>query len=124
MPGRRVDGFDVSDVYDATHEAVARARRGDGPSLLDVKLERYYPHEQGISDAMRLPEQVAWLKANRDPIMLLRAKIANRGEIPEGELSTIDKDADELIDEAVSEAKSAPPPPLSALLTDVYHAYT
>jgi len=38
------------------------------PVFLDVKLERYYPHEQGISDAMRLPNHVAWLKANSDPI--------------------------------------------------------
>jgi TPP-dependent pyruvate/acetoin dehydrogenase alpha subunit len=123
MPGRRVDGFDVSDVCDATHEAVARARRGEGPSLLDVKLERYYPHEQGISDAMRLPEHVAWLKANSDPITLLRTKIVSQREISDGELGTIDREVNELIDEAVAEAKSAPPPPVSELLTDVYRAY-
>jgi len=123
MPGRRVDGFNVCDVYDAAHEAVARARRGEGPSLLDVKLERYYPHEQGISDAMRLPNHVAWLKANSDPITLLRTKITSAGEISESELSAIDKAVDVLIDEAVAKAQSAPPPPVSELLTDVYHAY-
>jgi TPP-dependent pyruvate/acetoin dehydrogenase alpha subunit len=123
MPGRRVDGFDVADVYDAMHEAVIRARSGAGPTLLDVKLERYYPHEQGISDAMRLPEHLAWLKANRDPISMLRTKMLGTPEISDGELNTIDKEIDALIDEAVAQAKSAPPPPVSQLLTDVYLAY-
>jgi len=123
MPGRRVDGFDVADVYDAMHEAVIRARSGAGPTLLDVKLERYYPHEQGISDAMRLPEHLAWLKANRDPISMLRTKMLGTPEIPDCELNTIDKEIDALIDEAVAQAKSAPPPPVSQLLTDVYLAY-
>jgi len=123
MPGRRVNGFDVFDVYDAAHEAVSGARNGKGPSLLDVKLERYYPHEQGISDAMRLPGHVDWLKANSDPITLLRTQMLGKGEISEQELHTIDHDVDALIDAAVREAQSAPPPPLSQLLTDVYVAY-
>lgn len=123
MPGRRVDGFDVYDVSDAMHDAVARARRGEGPSLLDVKLERYYPHEQGISDAMRLPEQLAWLKANRDPITLLRTRILGMKEIVERELEEIDAQVEALINAAVAEAKAAPPIPVSQLLTDVYLSY-
>jgi pyruvate dehydrogenase E1 component alpha subunit len=123
MPGRRVDGFEFLDVYDAVHDAVARARNGKGPSLLDVKLEGYYPHEQGVSDAMRLPEHLAWLKANRDPLKLLRSRMLNTNEITEDELEEIDRAIGVLIDDAVAEAKAAPPPPVSQLLTDVYLAY-
>jgi acetoin:2,6-dichlorophenolindophenol oxidoreductase subunit alpha len=122
MPGRRVDGFNVLDVYDAAHEAVARARAGGGPSVLDVKLERYYPHEQGISDAMRLPGHVEWLKANRDPISTFSARILEKG-VAQDELAKIDQEVDELIEGAVTESKAAPPVAVSELLTDVYLAY-
>ncbi|KKM01083.1 hypothetical protein LCGC14_1797930, partial [marine sediment metagenome] len=44
MPGRRVDGMDVSAVYDAVGEAVGRARKGEGPSLIECKTYRYYDH--------------------------------------------------------------------------------
>jgi TPP-dependent pyruvate/acetoin dehydrogenase alpha subunit len=123
MPGRRVDGFDVVDVYDAAHDAVARARGGEGPSLLDIKLERYYPHEQGISDAMRLPGHVEWLKANRDPITLLRKRMLSTQKIFDRDLESLDREIEALIDGAVVAAKSAPPIPVAELLTDVYLTY-
>jgi pyruvate dehydrogenase E1 component alpha subunit len=123
MPGRRVDGFDVIDVYDAVHDAVARARDGEGPSLLDVKLERYYPHEQGISDAMRLPGHVEWLKANRDPITMLRKRMLGTEKIFDQDLESLDREIEALIDDAVVTAKSAPPIPVGELLTDVYLTY-
>lgn len=123
MPGRRVDGFDVIDVSAAMHEAVARARRGEGPSLLDVKLERYYPHEQGISDAMRAPGHVEWLKAHKDPIKLLKSKLLGEHGVAEGELHKIDEEVDALVEEATVEAKAAPPVSVSELLTDIYVSY-
>ncbi|MER9708333.1 thiamine pyrophosphate-dependent dehydrogenase E1 component subunit alpha [Mesorhizobium sp. M0204] len=123
MPGRRVDGSDVFDVYDAVREAVERARLGDGPSLLDIKVERFHPHEEGVSDAMRLREQLEWAKANRDPIKNLKARMLSAGAIKQSELEEIDRKIERLIDEAVVEAKAAPPIPVSQLLTDVYHTY-
>ena len=88
-----------------------------------MKLERFYPHEQGISDAMRLPGHVDWLKANKDPIKLFNAKMSGTHEVAESEVTEIDEDIDALVDEAVVEAKAAPPVPVSELLTDVYHTY-
>jgi pyruvate dehydrogenase E1 component alpha subunit len=123
MPGRRVDGFDFFDVFAAMDEAVARARRGEGPSLLDVKLERYYPHEQGISDAMRAPGHVEWLKAHKDPIKLLKTKMLSEHGIAEDELHKIDAEVDALVEEATVEAKTAPPVSVSELLTDIYISY-
>jgi len=123
MPGQRVDGFDFFAVYGAVHDAAARARRGDGPTLLDVKLERFYPHEQGISDAMRLPGHVEWLKEHSDPLKKLRTQILTPHGIQEGELHKIDQEVEKLIDDAVVEAISAPQVAISELLSDVYVSY-
>jgi acetoin:2,6-dichlorophenolindophenol oxidoreductase subunit alpha len=123
MTGRKVDGFDLYEVYDAVHEAVSRARKGEGPSLLDVKLERFYPHEQGISDAMRLPGHVEWLKEHSDCLKLLKAKMLATPGITEAELAAVDREVEALVDGAVRDSNAAPMVPVSELMTDVYVSY-
>lgn len=123
MPGRRVDGADVFEVYDAVREAVERARSGEGPTLLHILVERFHPHEEGVSDAMRLPEQLEWAKENRDPIKNLKARMLTSEVITQSALDEIDRNIERLIDQAVIEAKAAPTIPLDQLLTDVYHTY-
>jgi TPP-dependent pyruvate/acetoin dehydrogenase alpha subunit len=123
IPGRRVDGFDFFDMHDAAHEAVSRARAGQGPSVIDVKFERFNPHEEGIKDTHRLPEHVAWLKENKDPIDLFRTRVTESGELDSAQLDAIDGEVGALIEEAVAEAKAAPPVSVDQLLTDVYVSY-
>ena len=110
-------------MHDAVREAVSRARAGEGPSLIDVRFERFNPHEEGIKDTHRLAEHVAWLKENKDPITLFRTRVTESGEIEGGQLDAIDAEVGALIEEAVTEAKAAPPISVDQLLTDMYVSY-
>jgi pyruvate dehydrogenase E1 component alpha subunit len=124
MPGRRVSGADFFDVYDAASEAVARARSGGGPSLLYLTdFERFYPHEQGISDAMRPPAHLEWIKQNRDPIKLFVARVTKSRELSQSQLDAIDEDIKTLVEAALAAAKVAPAISADHLLTDVYASY-
>ena len=66
---------------------------------------------------------MAWLKENKDPIELFRARVTESGELDAGQLEAIDTEIGSLVEEAVSEAKAAPPIPVDQLLTDVYVSY-
>jgi TPP-dependent pyruvate/acetoin dehydrogenase alpha subunit len=124
MSGRRVCGADFFEVYEAAGEAVARARDGGGPSLLHLTdFERFYPHEQGISDAMRPPDHVKWIKENRDPLKMFIARVTTSGQLKEGELGAIDKEVTALVEGVLAEAKAAPDVSAETLLTDVYVSY-
>jgi Pyruvate/2-oxoglutarate dehydrogenase complex, dehydrogenase (E1) component, eukaryotic type, alpha subunit len=119
MPGVTVDGNDVIAVYEATREAVNRARRGDGPSLLEFKTWRWHGHFEGDPAIYKDPkEQAEWLK--KDPIarlgdMLIRQKLATQAE-----LDAMKAKSEALIDAAVQYAEESPWPEISELYTDVY----
>jgi acetoin:2,6-dichlorophenolindophenol oxidoreductase subunit alpha len=124
MSGRRVCGANFFEVYEAAGEAVARARDGGGPSLLHLTdFERFYPHEQGISDAMRPPEHLKWIKENRDPLKIFISCVTTSGQLKEGELSAVNKEVTELVEGVLAEAKAAPDISAENLLTDVYVSY-
>jgi TPP-dependent pyruvate/acetoin dehydrogenase alpha subunit len=124
MPGRRVCGADFFEVCEAAGEAVARARGGGGPSLLYLTdFERFYPHEQGISDAMRPPEHLQWIKENRDPLKIFVSRVTASSQLKQGELSAIDQEVTALVEGVLREAKAAPDISAENLLTDVYVSY-
>jgi TPP-dependent pyruvate/acetoin dehydrogenase alpha subunit len=122
MPGVTVDGLDVFAVYEAAGEAIARARRGEGPSLIECKTYRYHGHFVGDTMTYRTKEEVASYRA-RDAIQALRRSIEQRGIATAAELDAIDKEVQELIDDAwrVAEAASLPTP--EEALSDVYVNY-
>src|SRR5947209_14796109 len=74
MPGVSVDGLDVLAVYEAAGEAIARARRGEGPSLIECKTYRYYGHFEGDAITYRTKEELASFMA-RDPIKAVRQSL-------------------------------------------------
>ncbi len=123
MPGVVVDGHDFFAVHEAAGEAVKRARDGSGPTLIEVKLNRYYGHFEGDAQTYRGKDEVKNLRATRDCLDLFRAKVTSAKLVEDSELDAIDSDVGALIDDAVDKAKAAPRPPADELLTDVYVSY-
>ncbi|HZO75655.1 MAG TPA: thiamine pyrophosphate-dependent dehydrogenase E1 component subunit alpha [Ktedonobacteraceae bacterium] len=123
MPGVTVDGLDVFAVYEAAHEAVARARRGEGPSLIECKTYRYFGHFEGDTVTYRTKEELASYR-DRDPIKAMRRTLEQRSIASSGELDAIDKDVAQRIDDAWTYAEAAPLPAPEDALTDVYVSYS
>jgi acetoin:2,6-dichlorophenolindophenol oxidoreductase subunit alpha len=122
MPGVIVDGFDFFAVHEAAGEAVARAREGGGPTLVEVKFTRYYGHFEGDSQLYR-GEEVAQARDKQDCLKRFRARVTESGQLTNEQLDTVDREVAELIDRAVEEAKAAPKPGADDLVTDVYVSY-
>jgi acetoin:2,6-dichlorophenolindophenol oxidoreductase subunit alpha len=122
MPGVIIDGFDFFAVHEAAAEAIARARTGGGPTLLEMKFTRYYGHFEGDQQTYRAGE-VARARAELDCLLRFRREVTDAGQLTGADLDAIDAEAATLIDEAVEEAKAAPEPTPDDLLTDVYVTY-
>lgn len=105
-----VDGNDVLAVYRAAGEAVARARSGEGPTLIECKTYRTRSHAEGMRDAgYRTAEEIAaWKK--RDPIKMFRAWLLEEGGASEADLATIEDETAALAADAVEFAKASPYP--------------
>jgi acetoin:2,6-dichlorophenolindophenol oxidoreductase subunit alpha len=123
MPGAIVDGHDFFAVYEAAGEAVKRARSGGGPSLIEIKVNRYFGHFEGDQQTYRGPDEVKKLRETKDCLLLFRQKVTNQGELTDKELDQIDEQVKAEVADAVDFAKGAPKPEAPDLLTDVYVAY-
>ncbi len=124
MPGFNVDGMDVFAVYDAAGQAVARARAGEGPSLLECRTYRYYGHtvfDNPLSYRTR-EEEEHW--RNRDPLIQFRNTVLPLGEITAEELDQIDKDAADLMEDAIQFADASNWPEPAEVYEDVYVDYS
>ncbi|MFT7652501.1 MAG: TPP-dependent pyruvate/acetoin dehydrogenase alpha subunit [Limisphaerales bacterium] len=121
MPGVIVDGMDVIAVYEAAGEAIARARAGEGPTLLECKTYRYYDHVgvRGMGLTYRTDAEVEeWKK--KDPIDQFEARLAEQDILTaEAALAVHDEVLAEIAT-AVQFAEDSPYPDASALLEDVY----
>ncbi|NMH96129.1 thiamine pyrophosphate-dependent dehydrogenase E1 component subunit alpha [Pseudonocardia acidicola] len=122
MPGVIVDGFDFFAVYEAAGEAIARAREGGGPTLIEVKFTRYFGHFEGDQQLYR-GDEVAQARDKLDCLKRFRGRVTETGQLTNDQLDAVDVEVAKLIDEAVVEAKAAPKPGPADLLTDVYVSY-
>ncbi len=123
MEGFEVDGHDFFAVYEAARDVIAKARDGGGPSLLHVKLNRYFGHFEGDAMTYRGDGEVDGLRQKRDSLVIFRERVAETGLLESAEMDEIDKSVAGLVDEAVSESVAAPPPTRADLTTDVYVSY-
>lgn len=118
MEAAIVDGNDADEVYRAAGAAVARARSGGGPTLVEAKTYRHGGHSRTDPGHYRPAEEVAaWLA--RDPIPLYRRRLLGFG-IAEAALDAVEAEVLAAVDAATETAKASPPPPDSALETDVF----
>jgi len=122
MPGVIVDGFDFFAAHEAAREAIARAREGGGPTLIEMKFTRYFGHFEGDQQTYRADE-VARARAEFDCLKRFADRVTETGELSRADLDAVDAEVATLIDAAVADAKAAPLPTEADLLTDVYVRY-
>lgn len=121
IPGVAIQENDVIAVYEAAGEAVARARRGDGPSLIEVHTDRFLGHFQGDPEVYRDPEEVPRLK-QADPILRLREQLLSQGWLNAEQDAETQRKAQATVDEAIAFARQSPYPQPQAALEDVFVA--
>jgi pyruvate dehydrogenase E1 component alpha subunit len=119
MPGVIVDGQDIDAVHAATSEAVERARRGEGPSLLEMKTYRYRGHSRSDPAKYRPEGELDAWKA-RDPIELLGQKVIAAGLMGPNDAGEIRAEIQADIDAAAERAAAAPFPTLEETRPYVY----
>jgi TPP-dependent pyruvate/acetoin dehydrogenase alpha subunit len=113
-----IDGNDADAVYRTARTAYARARAGDGPSLIECMTYRHSGHSRADPAKYRPEGELdEWKK--RDPIKLYRDRLAQFG-VGEDTILGIEAEVRRGIDEATETCKAAPPPPADILFTDVY----
>jgi acetoin:2,6-dichlorophenolindophenol oxidoreductase subunit alpha len=121
MPGVTVDGNDLPAVAAAARSAVARARGGDGPSLVECKTYRLRGHSKSDRNLYRTKDEIdAWRK--RDPIARVESELVTHRRFTSSELAEIAKVAQSTIERALEFAKSSPDPDPAELTRDVYAA--
>ena len=118
LPAEVLDGNDVVVVRDVVARAAARARAGEGPTVLEAKTYRHFGHSRTDPASYRPAEEVRqWL--SRDPLDIARARLAALG-VPVESVTAADERAARTVEEAVATARAAPGPDPGAALTDVW----
>jgi TPP-dependent pyruvate/acetoin dehydrogenase alpha subunit len=123
LPGLTIDGNDVLAVCEATRAAVDRARRGEGPSLLECKTYRWYFHAMRNTpppETRPAAEIAEWKE--RDPIVRLAADLIARRLITESDLGSLQRKVQADLQEAVAFADNSPFPDPKDILVDMFAA--
>ena len=119
IPGVTVDGNDVLAVREAAGKLIERARKGEGPSILECKTWRHHGHFEGDPGDYKLAEQQEeWL--GKDPLPCFRSYLADTQKITIKEIEGIEEKIDRRIADAVDFAMNSPEPEPESLLEDVY----
>ncbi|NNH68549.1 thiamine pyrophosphate-dependent dehydrogenase E1 component subunit alpha [Nocardia uniformis] len=119
FPGVRVDGNDPVAMYGAAREAIARARAGEGPTLLEAMTFRFYGHQMSDQNEYMQPGELAAARA-ADPVPRMRDWLIAEGIATAAELDAVEAEQKAAIADAVEFADASPLPDLSEALTDVY----
>jgi len=117
IPSVQVDGMDLFAVREATEEAIERARRGGGPSLIEAMTYRYGGQYEGDTQTYKPPKEVAWWR-DQDP--LLRFRVATKERLDADGLDEIEREVADEVAAAFVAAEAAPWPDLSQVTADVY----
>jgi TPP-dependent pyruvate/acetoin dehydrogenase alpha subunit len=119
FPGISIDGNDILAVYEAAQTAIARARAGEGPTLLECKTYRWYGHSEIDPAKYRMKEEVeAWKK--RDPVAMFEKQLIEKKLLTEASKKEIATQTTAEIDEAVEFAEQSPYPDASELTDHIW----
>lgn len=119
MPSAAVDGMNVESVHDSVTEAAERARKGDGPTLLEFRTYRYKGHSMSDPAKYRTREELNEYK-DKDPIEQVRSSILTKKYASEDDLKKIEKKVKDIVDESVKFAEESEFPPVEQAFEDVY----
>jgi 2-oxoisovalerate dehydrogenase E1 component len=119
IPGETVDGMNVLMVRKAVAEAVARARSGNGPTIVECLTYRYYGHSHSDPRAYRTREEEKEFR-DKDPIKQLNRDMAAIGFLEEGEFEQMEEVVEEKLDQAMQFSEECPPPDPNQIETDVF----
>ena len=120
IPGINVDGNDPMAVYEVTQQALARARSGEGPTVIDALTYRWEGHSRNDPGTdYRTKEEIAEWKA-RDPVLLVRGQLIAMGAQTEESLEAVEQAARAKVDAAIEFAKASPHPKAEDVLKYTY----
>ncbi len=119
MPSKAVDGMTCEEVHKAMDEAVERARKGEGPTFLEIRTYRYRGHSMSDPAKYRTKEELEEYRS-QDPIEKVKNTILSKKYLTEAELEAIDSRIKAVVNESVDFAENSPWPAESELFTDVY----
>lgn len=117
MPGVRVDGMNVLEVYQATQEAVDRAKKGEGPTLIECDTYRKYGHFEGDEQKVKSPND---RNADKNATVEFRKQAIEEGWLTEEEADDIEKTAEQAVEDAVKFAYESELPDEDSLYKDVF----
>lgn len=117
MPGVRVDGMDVVEVYKATQEAVERAKKGEGPTLIECDTYRKYGHFEGDEQKVKSPDD---RNADKNTTVEFRKRAIEENWLTEKEADEIEKAAEQAVEDAVKFAEESELPDEDSLYKDVF----
>lgn len=120
MPGYVVDGNDIFAMMNTAYEAVERARRGAGPSLIEAKTYRWKGHSKSDAKKYRTREEELEWRAKRDPIERMKQALIAQGVVTALEAAGLEAKARAEIEAAVQFAENSPMPSIDLLEEDVY----
>lgn len=120
---READGNDFFAVHEVARELVDKARNGGGPSAVIFETNRYYGHFEGDPQRYRAEGEVEKARATSDCLTGFRDRVLAAGLLEPDAFERLDREVATLIDEAVAEARAAPPPDPADVLEDVYIDY-
>ncbi len=119
MPSKRVDGMSVEEVHDAMDESVKRARKGDGPTFLEICTYRYKGHSMSDPAKYRTKEEVENFKS-KDPVEVVLKTIYDKKYASEKEIEAIHDRIKNIVEESVRFAEESPYPEVDELYKDIY----
>jgi pyruvate dehydrogenase E1 component alpha subunit len=119
MPSKAVDGMTCETVHEAIEEAAVRARKGDGPTLLEMKTYRYKGHSMSDAQTYRTKDEVKEYIA-KDPIEKVLATIKKNKWMSDADIEAAEKKVEDIVNESVQFGEESPYPTADELFKDVY----
>jgi TPP-dependent pyruvate/acetoin dehydrogenase alpha subunit len=119
MPGVTVDGMDSGAVQATLREAVARAKAGDGPTLIEAKTYRFAGHSRADTAPYR-PEGELQEWQKKDPLLVTKQRLMNSGMATPGQLEELETTIKEELQAVIEEVRSLPTPDAAAMFTNIY----